>query len=277
MISFSAWSLYPKICFSSRQQGTNVLLNIFGGTIVNAAAGLASTTLTILEQFATNILMASRPQIIKLYAQGNINSMVKLLKQTSLISNMLFAICAIPFIAEIDYILSLWLVNVPAYTSGFCVTLIIGSFITLNNNVIYSSILASGKITLYSITAGTTSILVLPVLYFIFKNGGSLYYAYGIPIIVNILIYFYCLAVLKKITKTVSITKYIRDTLGISLLLIIIPSMCLWALQYYMPSSFLRLLVSVCLSTSVLLIIAFKCVLPKSIKQFIITKIKNRF
>ena len=67
LLNFSGWNLYAQGCFVGRQQGTNILLNIFGGTAVNAAAGLATTIQNIIEQGATNLVMAARPQIIGQY------------------------------------------------------------------------------------------------------------------------------------------------------------------------------------------------------------------
>ncbi len=277
MLGFSAWTIYPNVCFTSRQQGTNFLLNIFGGTIVNAAAGIAATTLAVLEQFSNNVLMAARPQIIKRYAEGDTRSMADLLKQTSLIANLLFLIVAIPFVAEIKYVLKAWLIIVPPYTTGFCLALVIGAFISLNSNVIYISIQASGKMMLYSITAGTTSLMVLPVLYLIFHHGGSLLFAYIIPIASNSAIYLYCLYSLKKISPDISLRHYVWGTLFQSILCVLAAIGSLIVLHLYMPSSFLRLFISIFLSSVLIIGISYHFVLSQSVKQMIRSKIKEKF
>ena len=220
MLSFSGWSFYSNMCFTGRTQGTNFLLNIFGGTTINAAAGLATTTLNVMEQFATNLISASRPQIIKNFAQQNYKGMVELLVQTSILANTLYILIAIPFISELDYVLQLWLINVPPFMKGFCIFLILGEYISLNNNINYVALQASSRIRNYCILAGSTSIMVIPILYMIFKNGGSLYYAYGIPIMSNLIIFGYNLNSLRKITSkcntkisTYVISSIIRPTI----------------------------------------------------------------
>ena len=221
MLSFSGWSFYSNMCFTGRTQGTNFLLNIFGGTTINAAAGLATTTLNVMEQFATNLISASRPQIIKNYAQQNYKGMVELLVQTSILANTLYILIAIPFISEIDYILQLWLINVPPFMKGFCVFLILGEYISLNNNINYVVLQASSKIRNYCILAGSTSIMVIPILYIVFKNGGSFYSAYGIPIISNLIIFGYNLNSVRKITSksNTKLSSYVISS-------IIKPSIC---------------------------------------------------
>lgn len=271
MLSFSGWSLYSNLCFTSRQQGTNYLLNIFGGVAVNAAAGLATTTLYILEQFSNNLLLAARPPIIKSYACGDLPEMERLLCLTSTVANLLYLMVAIPFIAEMPYVLRLWLVNVPPYMTGFCVLLIVGAFISLNNNVIFIAIQASGRVRVYSMIAGTIALLVVPVLYLIFRFHGSLYWAYGLSIVSPFITYFYCLYSLSLISHNINLWYYVWYTL-LRVLIICIPTIIVvLLLKKELPFSFSRFIM-VCLF-SVLLLggLGYVVLLPQHMK----TKIKQ--
>ena len=52
-------------------QGTNLLLNVFWGPVVNAAYSVAQQVSTVIQQFSGNFFMAIRPPLIKSYAEGN--------------------------------------------------------------------------------------------------------------------------------------------------------------------------------------------------------------
>ncbi|MBQ7690501.1 MAG: hypothetical protein IJT30_04810 [Muribaculaceae bacterium] len=274
MVSFSGWTLYSNICFTTRQQGSNVLLNLFGGTVVNAAAGLASTTLTILEQFASNLVMASRPQIIKHYAQADHSAMLRLMSNTSLFANMLFLVVAVPFVTEISYILRLWLVNVPPYMVGFSILLIAGAYISLNNNVLFVAIQASGSIRTYSLLAGTTSVLVIPVAYLFFKNGSTFYWVYILPLFTNSMIYLYCLFVFKRIITGAHILRYMRDSL-LRPTLCAVPAVLLSGLlTLVVEQGFVRLVLIVALSTGAYISCAYFA-LTKEMRNTVISQLSQ--
>lgn len=50
MISFSGWDLYGNMSVTVRQQGVVMLINILGGTVVNAAVGIASVVQTTISR-----------------------------------------------------------------------------------------------------------------------------------------------------------------------------------------------------------------------------------
>lgn len=94
-----------------------MLLNMFFGPIVNAARGIAMTVQGAIVQFSSNFVVASKPQIIKLYAEGNIQEMMRLVYQTSNLSYFLLYLFALPLCIELDYVLTLWLGEYPIIRS----------------------------------------------------------------------------------------------------------------------------------------------------------------
>ncbi len=282
MFSFSGWNLYANLCFTSRQQGTNMLLNIFGSTAVNAAAGLATSIQGMIDQVASNLVMASRPQIIKHYAVGHFSDMVRLMKQTTMLANVLYLIVAVPFVAEIHYIMQLWLVQVPPYTIEFCVLMVIASFVSLNNNIMYIGIQAIGRVKLYSFMAGTASLSVIPFLWFLFNNGANLTYAFALPIITNTLIYIICAYTLHNYIKEFVPILHFLQTI-VSQVLLSIPSIAfIIFIQQVIEESFYRVVVSITVSSLMLLILSYYLLLPKrtrkDMKNSIMQKMKfNKF
>ncbi len=115
-LSFSGWSLFGSIANITSQQVLNFLLNIYYGVTVNAAAGIANQVTANLYNFVANFQIAFNPQIVKSYAEENLNKMQELLFMSSRMSFYLIFTIGLPIIINLDYILKLWLGNVPQYT-----------------------------------------------------------------------------------------------------------------------------------------------------------------
>ena len=265
LLSFSGWSLYPNICFTTRQQGTNLILNRFGGAVINAASGLATTVFNIVEQFSNSVLTAARPPIIKLYASKEVEKVLQLTIKVSTIASILYGIVAIPIVFECHTLLAFWLGTVPRYTESFCVLLIIGSFISLNNNTLFILLQAEGNIKTYSILSGTTAILVLPVLYIFLTKGLSFNIAYILSIANSLLIYIYSLVIVQQNISHFNGFSYFVKTILKSCLCLLPSIVFILLIRMHFKESLLR----VCLTTVVSLvttgIISLLFVLPKDI------------
>ena len=103
MLSFSGWDFYGNMSVTARTQGVSMLLNVFFGPVVNAARAIATQVQTALAQFYANFATAIRPQVIKNYAQGNIEYMHSLVLRTGRISCMLSILVTIPVLAFTEY------------------------------------------------------------------------------------------------------------------------------------------------------------------------------
>ncbi len=64
MLGFSIWEILGHFGFTFRTQGTNMVLNMFFGVIINSAVGIATTVQNVLSLFTNNVLVAIKPQII---------------------------------------------------------------------------------------------------------------------------------------------------------------------------------------------------------------------
>lgn len=278
LLGFSGWSLYPSFCFTARQQGINFIINIFGGAAVNAASSLATTIFNIVEQFSTNILTASRPPIIKLYAKNEHESMLRLTQQISSVASVLYGFIALPVILECHYLLSVWLVNVPYYTEGFCILLLISTFFSLNNNCLYTIIQANGNIRLHSLLAGSTALLVLPILYVVLHLGGSLYMAYILSVVNSSLIYLYCLIIVKKHVPHFAPLTFAFSTLLKSIICFIPIIMIVEVIQSNIEESFYRLVLTTSITTIMLSIISVSFIIPRNMLNKFLVKIhlKNK-
>lgn len=183
MLNFSGWDLYGNGSSMLRQQGVNIILNIFKGPVVNAANGIATSVNSVLMSFVGNITTAFSPQIIKNYASREFDKMSNLMTWAIYICFTLFLALAIPLIFEMRFVLQLWLGKVPEYTVMFCRIIIMTSCFTTITRIINIGIHATGKIALISFISGTLIWMAVPVIYVLLKKGyhpNCAYYCNGI-------------------------------------------------------------------------------------------------
>ena len=183
MLSFSGWSLIGNVANMGAGQGISVLLNIFYNTTINAARGIASTVSGHIDSFVSNFQLAANPQIVKLYASGDVQGMYRLANNASKYSAFLYILLAIPIYLEIDYILYLWLGSVPSYTSFFARIAIIQSFVICLSQPYVTAMNATGYIKWLNILAGGVLLLIVPVSYILLKLHMSVEIVYAVNVI----------------------------------------------------------------------------------------------
>lgn len=187
LISYSGWNLFGGLASVSRGQGINIVLNIFFGTIVNAAYGLTLQIQNAVNQFVTNFQKAVNPQIIKTFSEGNIERMHKLIIQSSKFSFLLMLLLVAPILFNTDFILSLWLKDPPKNTMVFVQLSLIGVLIDCISGPLIVAVQASGKIRNYQIIIGSLIILTLPIAALWLYMGGEPKVVFYSIILINIL------------------------------------------------------------------------------------------
>ena len=169
ILSFSFWTVNGNLAIICYTQGLNILLNMFFGSIVNAARGIAVQVQSVVMQFCSNFQMVINPQIIKSYASEDLNRMHRLVILSSKFSFFLTSIIIIPIIYNSDTILRLWLGDVPDYAKDFVNIMLIISLLSTISNPLTTSIQATGNIKKFQIYEGTSLMAILPVSYIVLK------------------------------------------------------------------------------------------------------------
>ena len=187
--SFASWNFIGSSSSILRDQGGNILVNIFSGPIVNAAYGIATQVNTAIQSFATNFMTALNPPIIKAYAAGNKKYMMMLVFQGARFSFYLLFLFSLPILINTHYILHLWLKNVPEHTILFVQLILIFALCESISYPLVTAQHATGQIRNYQIIVGGLQMMNLPVSYFLLRIG----FIPEIVIIVAILISQCCL------------------------------------------------------------------------------------
>lgn len=171
ILSFSGWQLISGIAGLSSTQGINMLVNIFCGVVVNAALGLANQVSTAVYQFVGNFQTAFSPQITKSYAENDKAYFMNLIFRSSKISYFMMLFIALPVWINTEFLINLWLVDVPAHTINFVRLAIIFSMIDALNGPLWMSIGATGNIKTYAICVSALNFLNLPLAYLALHLG----------------------------------------------------------------------------------------------------------
>ena len=113
MFSYSGWHVFGNSASILNRQGVDLVLNLFCGTILNAAKGISNQVMNAVASFANNFMIALNPQITKSYAKGDYDYMLSLLYRGSRFSYYLLFFLSLPIILNTDFIMHIWLKNVP--------------------------------------------------------------------------------------------------------------------------------------------------------------------
>jgi len=270
MLSFSCWSMFGSFAQVIRNQGLNIVLNMFFGPVVNAARGISFQVKGALIGLVSNISTSAQPQIVESYAQGDINRSKNLMTSISKICFFLLFMMSLPIICEVDFILDLWLDGiVPEYTKIFTILILVISLIDVFNRPTTILIYATGKISIYNIITSFIGLLVLPLAYFALKIGLGPTSVYFASILVSTLV---MLASIIRLKKTTGITikyyllKILWPCIRAALCSIIIPLIVIMLL----PSGWLRFLIS-CV-TAVISVGGFAFITGLSISEKVLVK-----
>lgn len=171
MLSFSGWNAFGTLAGIAQGTGVNLVLNLFCGTIVNGARGIAFQANSWVTRFVDNFQVAINPQIVKYYAEGDITNMSKLVIRGALVSSFLFLFLGIPLFIEIEFVIHLWLGECPPYVPIFLRIVMIETLFRTMGNPTITAMHAIGKMKELNLSVGLILLLIVPVSYLLFKMG----------------------------------------------------------------------------------------------------------
>jgi len=276
MLKYSSWTMLGSTLKTYSIQGSNLILNMFFGPVLNAANGIAMTVEGSIMGFSYNAITAFRFQIVKAYAANELKRMCELIYNASRYSTALFLLVTIPVFLECNYVLKLWLGQVPEYTLVFVRLLLMGSIARMNVSLVGISIGATPNVRNLNILNSILYFSQLPIVYILFKEGATPSYLYIVGIFIQFLALFTDMCILRRLIADFSARLYIYSAFLKNIPLLVISSCCLFYIQTVMDEGFLRLSL-ICVTNVVLFGSYFYAVvLNKEQRQAVIEKIKNK-
>lgn len=119
MAGMAGWVFFGNMGYSFMHQGLNMMLNVFGGAIVNTARGVAYQVHGAISHFLGSISRATVPYSTKLYAQKDYIKYFRLIFVTAKLQYVMYTCLALPCFIYADRLLQLWLGQIPEYSVDF--------------------------------------------------------------------------------------------------------------------------------------------------------------
>ena len=179
---FFSWNFLTAISSLFSVQGVGIVLNHFFGTVLNAAQGIANQVNGVLSNFSNNMLKALNPVIVKSAGAKNIATMNRATLAGCKFTALMTMFFSIPLSLEINYVLGIWLKDVPAWAVTFVVLQLVQSIILQMAGSAATAVYAQGDIKHYAIWKSTLNIMPILLTWAAFQFGGGPVWLY-IPMI----------------------------------------------------------------------------------------------
>lgn len=260
MTGFAGWNFIGASSAILRDQGGNILLNLFYGPTLNAARGIANQVNNAIGAFVGNFMVALNPQITKSYAAAEYDYTFSLIFKGARFSFYLLLWLALPVLLNTKYILSIWLNVVPEHAVFFVQLVLIFSMCEAISNPLITVMLATGKIRNYQIIVGGLQMMNFPLSYLFLKMG----FLPEVVVMIAIALSLVCLVarlIMLRGMIQLPVSRFLHNVCGkillVTVLSVIIPLLVRWKL----PTNLYGLIISciICLIWTAAILFIFGC------------------
>lgn len=172
ILTFNNYSLLGAAALIFRNQGSNVVINYFFGTIVNAAYAISYAVQNYIITFVGNFDIASAPQITQNVSRGDMDRTVFLASSTCRICVLLTLLLLFPVYCELPFILHLWLGNnIPEGTITFCKCTLLVALVSATSGGITQLIRGTGNLKWFTIQFIVLYVLALLISIVLYNLG----------------------------------------------------------------------------------------------------------
>ena len=270
VFKFSFWVGYGAIAQVGKSQGAALIINAFFTTLMNTALGIANQIHSFILMFVQNISKPISPQIIKNYANGNFERCHMLMVMTSKLSYMFMLFITMPFLICPEFLIQLWLREIPPYSILFVRLIIINSLVDSLNLGIAEYVFASGRIFWYQFVTNTILLASIVVGYWVLKLETPAEY----------LLYVYIVfSVIAVIARQIILHKNHNFDNGILIKGSYLPSLLITALMmpsFLIPNS-VHPLIKIVISSVYLFILVYLIGLKRQERVYVNSKVVNIF
>lgn len=276
MFSFAGWSILGNLGFSFKDQLSNIILNLFFGTTVNAARGIGIQVVSHVKTFAHSFTMALNPQITKQYAAGNLEASRKLVYAGSRYSFYLLTLISLPILINIDYILRLWLGIVPEYTNQFVIYSILISLLYALSECVTKAIQATGRIKWFQIGISVILLSELPIAWVLMEFGYPPYAVMWPSLLTYTVAIFFRFWLVRRYVEGYHFSEYFMQVVLRSLLVFVFSYVCSYYASIHLSETLIGLVISTTACVVITSIVVMTIGMFKNERQMIVTNIYKR-
>lgn len=277
VLSFGWWNLLSTMAQTARSSGSDILINFFCGTAINGAYAIGRTVSRYALMATSYLDTATIPQITQSFSAGDEQRCNYLVNKMGRIVLLLFALIFFPVWIELDFVLHVWLKDVPEGVLLLSKLNLILSYVSITSGGIATLINATGRIKWFKIVISFFFLLCIPLGYILLKNGYPYYILLVLFIVadaVHRVVQFY---MVKKLLNY-DIKGYIKEAYYRPGIVIVIMVILLYLYDQMMVSITVcdKITAIVCclLTTAVLV---FFVGLTKKERAKLVESVKNRF
>ena len=275
MFAYAGWSFVGSSTNTLNSQGVNVAINIFLGPAVNAARGLTNTVSNAVSIFVNNFTTALVPQITKAYAASDMDYTKSLAYRGTKFSYYIMLLISLPLILETEFVLNVWLTEVPEHTAAFIRLIQILNLTNLLYYVFFNVQNASGHNKVYQLWMSAMTLLSFIISVVLLKVGLPPEAIYIQLIFISLIKGAIFLHILKG-TMPFSLGEIFREVYAPIILVTVMASIIPACIYFSMPYGWIRFLVvgfaSVLCTSAAVLWLGCK----KSERRFLIDTIAER-
>lgn len=271
ILSYAGWNMIGSIAGIFRNQGVNILLNIFFNPVINAARGVAFQVQGAVNSLVTNLYTSSRPQITKYYAENKIEEMWQLVFSTAKVAFYFLMLISILLSVHVEFILGIWIGDYPEYLPLFLRLTLLTFLIETSCNQLISVLQASKKIKRLQLSSSIIQLLNLPVAYLFLKLGYPPQAPFIISAVLSI-VYVASVVIIVKLEMGLSIRRYTNIILRMVLSTIVV-YLIVDEISSLLPHGFIQFSVSILtlgiVGLSTIWLIGLESNEKSSIKQYL--------
>lgn len=277
LLTFASWNFMGASTLAIYMQGTNMILNMHFGPLVNTSRGIAFQVNTALNKLGGTIVTALGPRMTKSYDEGDITKMNSLAIIGAKYNFAVMMIFCVPIFLSAEYILQLWLGQVPRYATEFVRLIVIYSLVSSLSSTLLTVNLAVRKVKSYFIFIGAVQLAATAVSYIVLKYTTSLgpnviFLIY----IITALVLLFGGALILKINSYFDFKRFITDCIFPCVVSATILYIVMYLIFGNIDTTFL-LLVAQCLASILIgLIISCLLIMKPDERVFVLALIKSK-
>lgn len=274
MVGFVSMLIVSTLSSVARTKGLVILVNLFFGLAVNAAYAVAVQVSNMVNTFVLNFKQSMVPQLMSSYGAGDKTTMYRIINFGTKITGLLMLFITLPVIVESEYILKLWLGTPPEFSAELVSLVLININISSLTFFHYQGIQATGKITSNQTVLTMLYLLTIGGFFVAFKLGFGVFSAMYINIVLSVLIVANGLFFSKK-RYDYQISCFLKDIVVKLLIVALVTLGCLFLITRYMENSFVRLFITLCVSTALVALCGYLLLFKENERVLIIDYIKK--
>lgn len=277
MFGFAGWNFIGTAGWVLRAEGGTILLNLFGGPVVNAANGIASALSNAVTGLVTSFTTAFNPQITKFYAAQEYTELNRLMMYGAKMSFFMMFFMGLPVMLNAHFLLYLWLGTVPEHTVTFVRLIILFSLSETISMPLITAKLATGNIRNVQLVVGSVQLLALPLAYVVLKAGApveSMYISYIVTSIGCLMARVY---ILRGDIPQFSVRNFVKDVVLNVWIVAIISAVFPYIVHTLLNEGWLHLLLTGSASVLSCLLAMFYIGLRKQERDKLIAIIKEKY